>query len=226
MAKVYLLLTCLVLLSFFAAAQRRDSLVVKDSTGNITLGKKHDTADKIKVDTNALKKHSPRKATIRSAIIPGWGQAYNGKYWKIPIVYTAIGIPAGLFFNNKTWYERTRYALAVVSTPNPPGASADSMNAVHPDLKPLVEQGATGSLIRYRNEFRKNMDYSIIFFLVFWGLNIVDATVDAHLKAFNVSEDLSLKIHPTIIPGNVLGLSFTLTMGKNTPKTISSPSLF
>ena len=116
MTKVYLFLICLVLIPIPAAAQRKDSLVVKDSTGNITLGKKQDTSTRVKVDTAVLKKHSPRKATIRSAIIPGWGQAYNGKWWKIPIVYTAIGIPAGLFFNNKTWYERTQYALAVESS--------------------------------------------------------------------------------------------------------------
>src|SRR5690349_16077345 len=57
------------------------------------------------------KVHSPRKATMRSLIIPGWGQVYNKKYWKVPIVYGAIGVPAYLFTYNKKWYDKTKYAL-------------------------------------------------------------------------------------------------------------------
>jgi hypothetical protein len=61
-------------------------------------------------DTTVVKKkvHSPRQATIRSAIVPGLGQIYNKKYWKVPIVYAAIGTPMVLFFNNKSWYNKTR----------------------------------------------------------------------------------------------------------------------
>ena len=56
------------------------------------------------------KKHIPRIATQRSLILPGWGQAYNGEYWKIPIVYLAIGIPAYTFFYNNSYYKKTSYA--------------------------------------------------------------------------------------------------------------------
>ena len=52
-------------------------------------------------------KHNPKIATFRSAVIPGWGQAYNKKYWKLPIVYAAVGIPAYLFFWNKSWYQKS-----------------------------------------------------------------------------------------------------------------------
>src|SRR5690349_14572392 len=127
MTKVY----CFIALAFFlpiiTAAQRTDSLIVKDSSGTITISNKPDTTKPVAVDT-VKHKHSPRKAALYSAILPGAGQVYNKKYWKVPIVYTAIGIPVGLFFNNKTWYNRTRYALAVVASPNP---SADSLAAVH-----------------------------------------------------------------------------------------------
>lgn len=152
-------------------------------------------------DTVVKKKvHSPRRATLRSLIIPGWGQVYNKKYWKVPIVYTAIGIPASLFFYNKSFYNKTRYALQVVADTalfNDPAAMAK----VDPRLIPLVEAKEQGSLINYRNEFRKNMDYSILFTLLAWGLNVVDATVDAHLKGFDVSDDLSLKVKPTLQHG-------------------------
>jgi len=166
-----------------------------------------------KTDTLLHPRHSPRKAAIRSAIIPGWGQIYNGKYWKIPIVYTAIGIPAYLFFDNKTWYERTKYAYAVALTANP---TADSLAKVHSKLRPLVDRKSTNSLINYRNEFRKNMDYSVLFFLLFWALNIVDATVDAHLKDFNVTPDLSLKFKPAVSNNNY-GLSLILDFHKAKP---------
>ncbi len=165
-------------------------------------------------DTLIRKKvHSPQQATLRSAILPGWGQAYNGKYWKIPIVYAAIGVPVYLFFDNKQWYNRTRYALTIVSNNRYGPGYADSLALAHPQLRTLIEMKAQGSLVNYRNEFRKNMDYSILFTLLMWGLNIVDATVDGHLKGFDVSDKLSLDLRPATPagggpPGIALVLNF------------------
>jgi hypothetical protein len=96
-------------------------------------------------------------------------------------------------------------------------------------LAPLVKSRSVNALINYRNEFRRNRDYAILFGLLLWGLNVVDATVDAHLKDFDVSDDLTLRIKPTLLPGkvpaisNVPGLSFALVIGNNHPKAISSP---
>lgn len=223
MTKVIIFIACLFILPLLSTAQKKDSLTIKDTLGNISIGGKPDTSNIIKVDTAVKRKHSPRQAAIRSAILPGLGQIYNKKYWKLPIVYTAVGIPIVLFFDNKSWYNRTRYALAVVSSPNP---TADSLSAVHSQLLPLVQAKAQGAILRYRNSFRKNMDYSILFTLLFWGLNVVDATVDAHLKGFNVSDDLNVQIRPALLPGNVVGLSLAFTLGKNSTKTISSPTHF
>jgi hypothetical protein len=223
MTKVLLFIVWAFAIPFFAAAQEKDTLIVKDSSGNIVIGARPDTSNKIKVDTAAKRKHSPRKAALRSAILPGLGQIYNKKYWKLPIVYAAIGIPVGLFFNNKTWYDRTRYALAVVASPNP---SADSLAAVHKDLRPLVDRNAEGSLFRHRNDFRRNMDYSVLFTLLMWGLNIIDATVDAHLKGFDVSDDLRVSIRPALLPGNAPGFTLAFTLGRSNTKTISSRSHF
>jgi hypothetical protein len=89
-----------------------------------------------------------------------------------------------------------------------------------------VDLKAQGSILRYRNEFRRNMDYSILITLLFWGLNVVDATVDAHLKGFNVSDDLSFRVKPALLPGNVPGVTFAFTLGKSNAKTISSPTQF
>ena len=135
---------------------------------------------------------SPRKAAIRSAILPGWGQVYNKKYWKVPLVYAAIGIPAYTFFYNKKWYEKTRDAAKILS-------AGDTLWRTKVDPKLFIfftSQDALSSLLNYRNQFRRDMDYSVLFFLLAWGLNVVDATVDAHLKGFDVSDDLSIKIKP------------------------------
>jgi hypothetical protein len=209
MMKVICVILGMVVLPLLATAQKKDTLVVKDSAGTIVSSKPLPKEPLKKTDT--VKKHSPRKAALYSAVLPGLGQAYNKKYWKIPLAWAAVGIPITLFFDNQKWYNRTRYGLAVVANNtagNTSQAGLDSMARVHPKLRPLVDAKAEGSLLRYRNEFRKDMDYSILFTLLLWGLNVVDATVDAHLKGFNVSDDLSLKIKPSLLPGNVPGITF------------------
>src|SRR5580698_2349321 len=147
-------------------------------------------------DSLARKKHDPRKATIRSAIIPGWGQIYNRKYWKLPIVYAAIGIPAYTYFWNRSLYHQYQQAISIIDTYAQQGISPvpDSAIAKLPSyIGYLVSYGDENSLRTYRNEYRKDEDYSILFFLLFWGLNIVDATVDAHLASFAVGNNLSFR---------------------------------
>jgi hypothetical protein len=196
----------LILVSTATFAQQPDSAFVKKDTSLFARGQV-DTVPS-KSDTAAKRKHSPRKAAIRSAIIPGWGQAYNKKYWKIPIVYTALGIPAYQFVDNLKWYNRTKYAYLVVATNS---TNPDSLARVHPQLKPFVDRKLGNELLNYRNEFRRNVDYSVLFFLLFWGLNVVDATVDAHLKDFDVSPDLSLRLKPGYSPaGRTYGVSLVL----------------
>ena len=155
-----------------------------------------------------------RRATLYSAILPGAGQFYNKKYWKIPIVYAAIGIPAYLYFDNKKIYNEAQYALVVTIN----GSKGDSLNNVSPDFLPLVQSGNTTAIINYRDEARKNEDYSVLFFLLFYGLNILDATVDAHLKDFNVNSDLSFRIKPMIMPGPTPSAGITLAFDIHKPR--------
>ena len=150
-----------------------------------------------------MKEHSPRKAAIRSAIIPGWGQAYNKKYWKIPIVYAALGTTAGFFiFNNREYIDsRDAYRNNLDNDP-----SNDYL------IKPKFQQADAEAIRQYRISVRQYVDYSALIFLLFWGLNVVDATVDGHLKAFEVGDDLSLQVNPTYIPQTkqaAVGLVFT-----------------
>ncbi len=162
----------------------------------------------LKSDT-AKKRSVASKAALRSAILPGLGQAYNKKYWKIPIVYGVIAIPVSLYNYNRKWYNLTRNAYTIRS--NRDSANFDK---IAPELLPLSSE----ALRLYRNDFRKNMDFSILGILLTWGLNIVDATVDGHLRGFDISDEVSMKLLPKISTGNNMGqtgLSAVFYFGNN-----------
>lgn len=171
----------------------------------------------VPADTPVTKKHNPRLATLRSAILPGWGQAYNRKYWKIPLVYAAIGIPAYTFFYNRQWYTRTSEAATMLSS-TPPD-TADYRKRVNELLWVFFNNpNSVPSLLNYRNQYRRDMDYSILITLLMWGLNVVDATVDGHLRDFDISDNLSLRIKPTLMPGtSAAGISLVFTLGRHGP---------
>jgi Family of unknown function (DUF5683) len=151
----------------------------------------------------------PRIATIRSAVLPGWGQITNKKYWKLPLVYGALGVTAGVFFHNVKQFKTARDAYI----------NATDGNAANDNLIPepyFSVKGNPDRIKTFRNQVRQNVDYSIIFFLVFWGLNVVDATVDAHLKSFDVSDNLSLQLKAGYSPlAQTSGASLILAIGKN-----------
>ena len=158
-----------------------------------------------------MKEHSPRKATIRSAILPGWGQAYNKKYWKIPIVYGALGTAVGFFVYNNREYIDARDAYRNMRDGDP---TNDNL------IKPRFSQRDPEAVRQYRIGVRQYVDYSVLAFLLLWGLNVVDATVDGHLKAFEVSDNLSMQINPTYVPQTkqaAVGLVFNFGK-KNTAK--------
>jgi hypothetical protein len=183
------------------SAQQKDTIHVKQLSDS-ALEKEDVTYKGKKTPTNTdslqeAQRKRYKKATLYSAILPGAGQVYNKKYWKVPIVYAALGIPAYFYFYNKSWYNKCQYALTVTIN----GSTGDSLAAVAPPLQPFVKADDVNGIITYRDSFRKDQDYSVLFFLLFYALNIVDATVDAHLKDFNVNSDLSFQLKPMFIPG-------------------------
>ena len=190
------------------AQQKNDSSVIKKQD-SIQSNKKNILA----LDTSA-KKYNPKVATFRSAVLPGWGQAYNKKYWKIPIIYGALGITTGIFIYNLKTYKQLKEAVILRSDNIP---SNDSL------IDPKFINLSTESIRSYRNSYRQNVDYSVLFFLVFWGLNVVDATVDAHLKAFDVNDNLSLRIKPGYNPyTNSVGLSLVFSFKDKESKVLPS----
>ena len=187
------------------AQQKEDTLILKGNTAADTSSK-----NTLAPDKEVKKKYNPKVATFRSAVLPGWGQLYNKKYWKIPIVYGALGTAAGVFFYNLKTYKLLREAVKI---------RYDTSN--HNPIDPSLVNLSTSALVQYRNEYRQNIDYSVLFFLVIWGLNVVDATVDAHLKAFDVSQDVSMKIRPGLnSSGNGPGISFVFFFKDNHSKVL------
>lgn len=173
--------------------------------------------DSVQVDTtvsskknlpDTVKKYNPKIAIIRSAMVPGWGQITNKKYWKLPIVYGALGTTAALFFRNLRQYREAKEAYELATDSDP---TNDSLIK-----QPYFTVRNQPERIRsFRNSVRQNVDYTVLFFVLFWGLNVADAAVDAHLKTFNVNDDLSLQIKAGYSPvARTNGISLVLNIGK------------
>ena len=217
------LLFILFLLGVLSWAEVGAQTEKKALAGNSLFINKKDTlstkSDSIAISSDTKKdsvpKHIPRIATRRSAIIPGWGQAYNKEYWKIPIVYGILAIPITLYFYNDSYYKKTKFAFeARFKEAN--GDPSD-VAAIDPQLTNL----GLISLQNYRNSFRKDRDYSILWFLLAWGLQVADATVFAHLKQFDVNNDLSMNLKPQFNPQTQrTGISLTVNLKSNAHKMV------
>lgn len=172
------------------AQEKKDSLII--NTTKVT-----DTSNR-----TVKKKFDPRIATRRSAMLPGWGQIYNKKYWKLPLVYGALGVTGGVFVYNVKNYRLLKLAYIY---------KTDTISANDASIDPRFKNLSAASLRTYRNAFRQNVDYSVLFFIAFWGLNVADATVDGHLKAFDVNDNLSLRLKQGYSPmANTTGVSLVL----------------
>lgn len=143
----------------------------------------------IRFDTMRTKKHSPRFAAISSAIIPGTGQLYNKKYWKTPII---IGVGLGayvryehyntLFFQYKNAYNNLKSNKEVTT--------------------PFLQNKSSDELYFFMDKYRRKKELTLIYSLVFYAANIIDAYVDAYLLDYDVSENLSLRCEPSIMAIN------------------------
>jgi hypothetical protein len=146
----------------------------------IILGK--DTTTQSKDQKKAIYS-SARKASVMSAIIPGLGQAYNRKFWKIPIIYAGIGGFGYMFLTNNKQYTTFRSNVRAYND--------DDSTTLPPMPEYSSDQSQTLKL-----QYRKYRDFAVIGFSIIYIINIIDANVDAHLKTFDVSDDLSLHIDP------------------------------
>ncbi len=160
----------IVLSSYLCKAQKVDAI------------SKVEIADSVVVKN---KKRNPNRAALLSAICPGLGQAYNRSYWKMPIVYAAVGGSIyGIIINQKNFNE--------ISAVYKRRINKDSTGNLMPEL------GSNDAVLYQLNYYRRWRDLSYILVTASYLLNIIEAHVDAHLKDFDVSDNLSMKIKPSI----------------------------
>ncbi len=145
------------------------------------------------------KVYDPRVASQRSAMIPGWGQIYNDSWWKVPILYTSFGVSVYFIYFNDSQYHEAKTLLS------------EERNGGNDPNRIRV-------FSRVADNWRRNRDLVVLTMAGIYALQIIDATVDANLKGFNVDEDLALNLKPKLgVISNgapYLGVGITLPIGK------------
>ncbi len=188
----YLIVLLLVHVAQNAFAQEPDTV----TTDNDTYMFEATGSDTVKIqDTDLL---SPARAALYSAVVPGLGQAYNSKYWKIPIVYGGLFMFGYLIYDNNIQYQYFRRNLIAETDENP-----ETINVTGREAENLRAN---------RDRFRRFRDLNMILFSVTYFLQIADAHIDAHLLYFKLNPDFTVMVDPVIMPANNLptGLSLKL----------------
>jgi hypothetical protein len=144
--------------------------------------------------------HSPRRATLLSAVLPGAGQVYNHKFWKVPVIYAGFAGLGYLVKTNNDQYKIYKDAYRFRLDDDP--LTIDNFTDIYSDQ----------DLVTLKNYYRRNRDVSIIAGGVLYILNIVDAAVDAHLFYFNVNDDLSMIVLPGYSQGATAGPSISINL--------------
>jgi hypothetical protein len=168
-----IILAIFLLSSFYCYSQ-------KDTT-NVVLEEKKLSSNNI---YNPL---SPSKAAFYSAVFPGGGQAYNKKYWKVPLAWAAVGIPTYFYLNNNSEYKRYREAYKLRKT-----GLVDEFT-----LEDGTELISLTGLERAQKTLRGNRDLSLLVVIIGYVLQIVEASVNAHLLQFDASDNIT--VNPTIM---------------------------
>lgn len=193
-------------------AQDSDTTHTPTSTGSVLLATSRSRLVKARETV-------PRKAAIRSAILPGWGQVYNGKAWKVPIVYAVLGTTGGALLANVRDYKALRYAHRVAYHIDQGKDSVGS--AAYRQIDRRLKAWLVGNngvmptqQLKYaRDVARNDANYTMLYVAAAWVLNIIDATVDAHISPFDVSDDFSLQLQPGYSVFNrTAGLQVLLTL--------------
>lgn len=137
---------------------------------------------------------APSKAAFYSAIFPGLGQIYNKRYWKVPIVYAAIGTGVYVYVYNNTEYNRFRDAFKRRKA----GFTDDEFFDLRPDdgVTPTTADFSDEALQDAQERFQRDRDLALLVTIGLYVLNVIDANVDSHLKQYNIDDDLSLDIKP------------------------------
>ncbi|WP_460985238.1 DUF5683 domain-containing protein [Spirosoma fluminis] len=156
----------------------------------------------------------PKKATLHSLVLPGWGQAYNRQYYKIPFIYAGFGVMGYLFVKYRglaneaaNGYRLLLYGLPSQSVTAPlPTTEAIFKPVTIPGEKvtevqigEFIYRSTAGAKNAY-DTYRRYRDLNILLSAALWGINIVEANVAAHLKTFDLTDDISMRVEPNVLP--------------------------
>lgn len=203
---LFLCMTIGVLPNTGLAQQPVEGSIVSDTT--LTT----ETSDLSNIQHQVNHKHSPKKATLFSMAIPGLGQAYNKKYWKIPIIYAGFAGVGYMIHDNTKEYNlfREAYIYELNKTEDP------LTGPQKPENNPYVDRYTDKESLRQgRNYYRRQMEYYYILGAFWYIINVLDATVDAHFFDYNITNDLSLHLEPAIgmpMPGKTPYSGVALTL--------------
>lgn len=138
---------------------------------------------------------TPKKTALFSAIVPGLGQYYNKQYWKIPVIYALVGTAIYFVNDNLKSYNAYRKEAAGRQDPN--------YQQQYPQLNEATLKSA-------QDYYRRNLDLTVLLMGVGYTLQVIDAVVFAHLKGFDISEDISIRYRPVLMPNGGLGMGLVL----------------
>lgn len=145
---------------------------------------------------------TPKKTALFSAIVPGLGQFHNKHYWKIGLIYAGVGVSVYFLNDNITNYNRTRRVLATrVSEGRTQGNATEDRRYANYTNSMLEQE---------RDYYRRNLDLTVLLTGVGYALQVMDAVVFAHLKGFDISEDISLNARPVLTPQGGVGFGLVL----------------
>ena len=133
-----------------------------------------------------------RKAALLSAALPGLGQIYNKSYWKAPIAWIGIGATGYLYYQNSVFFKQFKQGYTYLKDDDPGTNPKATIDGYHTFGK------TADQLARQRDNYRYNRDLNLLIGLGIYALNIIDASVDAHLKEFRINDELSLKVKPLL----------------------------
>ncbi len=165
--------------------------------------------DSKKEKTISTFKPSPQKALLFSTLVPGLGQIYNRRYWKVPIVYAGFGALGYSIWHNNDKYQQYRHAYLSITDTDPD--TNDWINYIPSGMDPetVDKNWMTNALNNKQLQFRRYRDMSIIGIVLFYGLTILDAYVDAQLFDFDITPDLSFRLEPTLTNPTMINSAIT-----------------
>ena len=187
---------------------RIDSLTRADSV--ITVEEIEPTQSVLIDSTNLVKpkrdwstwRPDPKRALWLALVIPGGGQIYNRKYWKLPLIYGGfLGCIYALTWNNMM-YKDYAQAYQDLMDNDPTTASYNKFLHLGVEINKSNEERYKEIFKNRKDKYRRWRDLSIFVMIGVYALSVIDAYVDAELSAFDISKDLSLKVEPTVIPNH------------------------